>query len=285
MPWGAATIAVGTVAAGAIGANAARSAAKTQAGAANRASDVQLQMFNQTQQNLAPYQGAGVSSLESLMTGLGETPPPSVSFNGAAYLAANPDVAADPYYSQNPYQHWVQHGQAEGRQNPGNGSSALAPGSLTAPFTAAQFQESPGYQFQQQQGIQAIDSSASAKGVTGNTLKDLMTFGTGLANQDWYNAQNAYYGRQQQLYDMFSGQAGAGQNAASNLGGFAQNTGAQIGSNIIGAGNARAAGTVGAANAFSGGLNSAAQNYMLYQLMQQNQGGQTGSFGGYSNPY
>lgn len=40
-------------------------------------------------------------------------------FNAQAYLAANPDVAADPYYGQHPYEHFIQHGQAEGRSPTG----------------------------------------------------------------------------------------------------------------------------------------------------------------------
>ena len=45
-----------------------------------------------------------------------------VSAEGQAYLAANPDVAADPYFSQNPYEHYTRHGQYENRQlTPGGG--------------------------------------------------------------------------------------------------------------------------------------------------------------------
>jgi hypothetical protein len=37
------------------------------------------------------------------------------NFDEASYLAANPDVAKDPYYSQNAAQHYVEHGRGEGR--------------------------------------------------------------------------------------------------------------------------------------------------------------------------
>jgi len=40
------------------------------------------------------------------------------NFDEAAYLAANPDVAADPYYKQNAAQHYVEHGRSEGRALP-----------------------------------------------------------------------------------------------------------------------------------------------------------------------
>lgn len=41
--------------------------------------------------------------------------PGSQGFNGAAYLAANPDVALDPVFAANPQLHYQRHGQAEGR--------------------------------------------------------------------------------------------------------------------------------------------------------------------------
>jgi hypothetical protein len=37
-------------------------------------------------------------------------------FDGAAYLRANPDVAANAYFAQHPEEHWRQYGQAEGRK-------------------------------------------------------------------------------------------------------------------------------------------------------------------------
>ncbi len=43
------------------------------------------------------------------------------NFDGQAYLRQNPDVAADPFFSRNPYAHYVLHGQNEGR-NLGGGN-------------------------------------------------------------------------------------------------------------------------------------------------------------------
>lgn len=62
MPWGVAA----AVAGAAISANASSSAAGQQAGAANNATQAQLQMFNQVQHNLQPYQQSGVGALNSL---------------------------------------------------------------------------------------------------------------------------------------------------------------------------------------------------------------------------
>lgn len=51
------------------------------------------------------------------------------------------------------------------------------------------FQTSPGYDFQMDQGIGALDRSAAARGMlnSGRQSKDLMRFGQGLANQDYRN--------------------------------------------------------------------------------------------------
>ena len=62
MPWMA--LAIGGSAL--LGASAAKSAASTQADAANRAADLQNQQFQQTREDLAPYRAAGVNALGKL---------------------------------------------------------------------------------------------------------------------------------------------------------------------------------------------------------------------------
>lgn len=222
MPWGFAAAAVGGIASSVIGGDAAKSAANTEANAANSASQVQLGMFNQTQANEAPYLAAGGNALTQLLAGIG----------------------------------------AGGGNNTGTGP-------LNAPFTMGQFQDSPGYQFQKQQGEDAINNSAAARGGvnSGNTLKALSQFGTGLANQDYWNAYNAYTTGQNQKFGQLQTIAGSGQNAAANLGALGTQVGSSVGNNIIGAGNAQAAGTVGSANAISNGINGVGQNYLLYSLL------------------
>jgi hypothetical protein len=168
------------------------------------------------------------------------------------------------------------------------GAAGVGYGSLTAPFTAADYQSSPGYAWQMGQGIDAVQNSASAAGGIGggNTLKALTTYGQGLANTDYQQAYQNYVNQQQQRYGMLSGQAAAGQNAAVNLGGFSGQVGGQIGSNTIGAGNALAAGTVGAANAATGGINSLAQIANLYGNGGQGFGGAptSGAYGSTNSP-
>ena len=119
----------------------------------------------------------------------------------------------------------------------------LQPGG-TGGINATGFQGSPGYQWQLQQGQQAIQNTAAAKGgvASGNTLKALTSYGQGLANQDWYNYLN-----------QLSGLAGSGQNAAVNLGAAGQNYATAAGNNSLAIGNAQA------------------QNYVTQSQIGQNQ--------------
>lgn len=178
---------------------------------------------------------------------------------------------------------WTSAGQTALGQLQGAMGSNGTNGALTTPFSAAQYQESPGYQFQMGQGTQAVMNNSSALGGvnSGNTLKALTSYGQGLANQDYYQAQGAYQSWQNQVYNMLNGQSNTGANAAGQVAGLGAATANQVGQNTIGAGNAMAAGQVGSANALSGGLSSLG-NLALYQQMQgggnTNQGG-LGGFG------
>jgi hypothetical protein len=153
---------------------------------------------------------------------------------------------------------------------------------LTQQFGAQQYQQSPGYQWQLGQGINAIQNSAAATGGvnSGNTMKALMSYGQGLANQDYYNALNAYTNWQNQVYNMYSGISNTGANAAGQVAGIGANTANAIGNNITGAGNARAAGQVAAGNTMGNTLGSLGNLGLMYQM----QGGFGGGGGGGGMP-
>lgn len=129
---------------------------------------------------------------------------------------------------------------------------------LTQQFGASQYQQSPGYQWQLQQGTQAIADQASATGGvnSGNTLKALQSYGTGLADQNYQQALQNYQNWQNQVYGMYSGLSNQGLGAAGQIANMGANLGQSIGSNMIGAGNALAAGQVGSSNAIGGAINS-----------------------------
>lgn len=99
-------------------------------------------------------------------------------------------------------------------------SGASGYGSLSAPFTAADLQNDPGYQFQLQQGNQALDRQQAAKGnyFSGSALKAAQDYGQGLADNTLNQAYNRYLTGNQQQYSQLAGQAGVGANAANSAG-------------------------------------------------------------------
>ena len=90
------------------------------------------------------------------------------------------------------------------------GTSALNQLSQLNSGNYQSFQEAPDYQFTLDQGVQARDRSAAARGslYSGGQQADLMRYGQGLASQEYGN----YYNRLASL-------AGQGQSAASALAG------------------------------------------------------------------
>lgn len=264
MPW----IVGGAILGGSVlGAVASDRAAGKQAGAAGDASRVQQNMFDTTQQNLSPYMQTGTASLSQLGNLLG-IPDAQSGPNWQEYLRLNPDVAAGPF-ANNPQQHYEQYGKKEGRNLPqiqAHGQDANF-GSLAKPFSLSDFQASPAYNFNLEQGMNAINKGAAAKGnlYAPQTLQDLGKFAQGTASNEYQNAFSNYNTNQNNLFGRLQTLSGGGQNAAANLGGFAAQTAGQIGGNMMGAGNANAAGIVGGANAISGGIG----DYYNYQLMQQ----------------
>ena len=84
-------VATAVVSSAVIGASTARSAAKTQAGAAAQASDVQQQQYEQTRADQAPYREAGYNALANLQRTAGNVP-------GAFKFGAG-DYQADPGYA------------------------------------------------------------------------------------------------------------------------------------------------------------------------------------------
>src|SRR5882724_10892378 len=86
------------------------------------------------------------------------------------------------------------------------------------PFTQAMFQQSPGYQYQLQQIIDATQNAGSVKGgaVSGNALKALQANAGGLANQDWWNAYNKYDQNYQNQFNAANQGFQFGYNALNN---------------------------------------------------------------------
>jgi len=115
---------------------------------------------------------------------------------------------------------WMQAGQSALGQ-----LSALAGGDFSG------FYNSPDYQFNRDQGLQALDRSAAARGgmYSGGADADRMTFASGLASQEYGNHWN-----------RLAGLANVGQATANNLGNLGANYATNVGNNIMTGANARA---------------------------------------------
>jgi hypothetical protein len=163
-----------------------------------------------------------------------------------------------------------------------DGSVAYNPdAALARRFGLSDFQQSPSYQWQLQQGQQAIDKGANARGnlYAPQTLQDLGKYQQGLASTDFNNAYNQYTNWQNQQYNQLMGVSGTGQNAAAGIGGFGANAASQAGQYQTAGAAAQAGGIMGATNALSGaGLGIAGYQQYL-QGMQQPQYGSTPSYG------
>ena len=133
----------------------------------------------------------------------------------------------------------------------------------------AQFQQSPGYQWQFNEGMRATNAGAAAQGMSnsGATLKALQERGQQLANQDF-----------SQYYNRLAGLAQLGQNAAAGVGSMGiQSANAQ--GNILG-NMAQTAASLGTAQAnitgnmyqgIGNAVNTGLNNYMMMNALYRPQ--------------
>lgn len=258
-----------------ISGNASQQAAQQQASAANQAAQIQQQEFQQTQTNLLPFLQAGQGNLgflESILPTLTGQQPLNLT-------TAN--VGALPNYNM-------------------------------PLFTAQMYQASPGYAATLQGGVEALRNAGTTKTgpMSGNVLKALQGYGTGLANADfqqgyqnyatnygnqfnannnnWFGYLNALRAGNADTFNFLRSLSGQGLSAGAGIGDLGQSATSNIGNALIGAGNAQAAGTIGSANAQVGGLNSLAtalsggggggNNNLITALLQNITGGGGGGF-------
>jgi hypothetical protein len=133
----------------------------------------------------------------------------------------------------------------------------------------------PGYQFDQQEGVQALDRSAAARGRlnSGRQSKDLLRFGTGLADKTYGDQFARLLGLSQQGMGATGGQLATRQSA---YGGdmTAANT---IGLGEIAGANARAAGSQ---NLLNTGIKLGGMALGTMTGMPVGMGGGSSSYGG-----
>jgi hypothetical protein len=182
--------------------------------------------------------------------------------------------------------------------NPGLGAKGSLlqgfPDKFTAP-TLAEAEQYPGYKFQLDEGVKALQNTAAARGnlLTGQTQADVENYAQGLAQTDYSNvwnqkmaefnnAYNIFANNQANTYNRLSALAGGGQVQANQLNntallgtnsiaGLLSRTGEQVGNDIQNAGAARASGYAASANSWANGVSNLSSLAMLPFMTKQSQ--------------
>jgi hypothetical protein len=322
--------AAGSIASAAIGSHAAGSAAQTQADAATQAAqiqaqsarealDFQKQQFQTQQNNLAPFLNVGRGGLANLAylmgintdgmtipgTGTPGTPDRTMPGRWESADATGHSQLRKPMMGEGQDGNYVPGETIPG--TPGTPDTSLSSlvnkdngafGSLTKGFdekfvapTGATEENDPGYQFRLNEGLKALERSASARGdlLNGGTAKAEQQFGQDYASNEYGNvysrAMNEYLNRfnifnsnNTNTFNRFSTLAGGGQVAANSINAAGQNfannastltmeSGNAQAQGINNAGAARASGYVGGANAWSGALGGLGGNLSQLALL------------------
>lgn len=314
MPVGAA-LGAATVGSSLIGAGAAKKAGKQEAAAANRAADLQQQIFNTVRSDLSPFVASGGAANNALLQAMGlggASYAPSASVGGAdvpigGSAPANPtsgmrwiDTSGSfpvlRVYDESSGRWGVPSAEEQQTWLGGNSLGDVLTGAqqeanplespLLKPFsmTQAELAATPGYQFALSQGLKAVRNALGARGLgsqSGALVKGAASFATGLADQTFNTQANNYYTGQQNAFNRLLGLTQTGAGAAGQSGQLGVQSGSNIGNALIGAGQAQAGGTVGAANALAGGLGNIGNLVLTNQLLKG--GGYGGIFSGSPN--
>lgn len=260
-----------------IGAGASMLGASASNRAAEQALALQREQYQQARVDMQPYMQTGQAGVNALQQRL---------LGGGALGGSDPGSygnVADPNYQAAAY---------------------AAPRAFD--YGAEDYTASPGYQWQLQQGMNAINSSQAHRGAmdSGATLKSLARYAQGLALQD-FNAQRDYaagrYDKDREfgrgVYDAdasrarsiyendrgyltdrydnqtknLSGLAGLGLNAAGGLVNAGMNVANHGGAGLVGAGNMTGNAWMAGADALGRGATAAGEAYADWKAKQPQQ--------------
>ncbi|NGM56482.1 hypothetical protein G5C63_19440 [Stenotrophomonas pavanii] len=269
---GAIVGAVGSLAGGKMQADAAGRAGDAATSASRDAINAQVAMYNQSRADTMPYQvtGTGALNLLAQMYGLPTYSAPLSS--GIQITQPEPakkkkrsffDKITDPANlagqfggtSYDPMGFFssgstggggsLQFSTGGGTGNALAGGGTLNQGTGTPDFSM--FYQTPDYLVARDEGINALDRGAAARGglYSGGADADRMTFASNLGSKAFGNFQNS-------LFRL----AGLGGSANSELNSLGQNTAGQIGNQLANAGNARASAYLNQGQAWNNALSN-----------------------------
>ncbi len=304
-------ILAGTVGSALLGSSASKSAANAQVASADRAAELQREMFERQVQLQEPFRQAGLTAQQRYLNMLGlqgQAPTARSEAEIRNALASQYMKPSGGYYEDytegggdnGPVlsRRWVSTPTVENeaglnaavqaamaqdqaaqqayeaeRQAPGFGKYARD-------FSMEDFQQDPGYAFRMSEGLKALDRQAAARGglISGAALKGAQRFGQEAASQEYTNAFNRYQTNRANQLQPLQSLMGTSQTAANTLGNAAGNYAQGAGEAYMGAGNARASGYMGGANALTGAINQGLNMYGDQRFLRRGGGGNP--FGG-----
>lgn len=296
MPWG---IIGGSIVSGLIGSSASKSAAKAQAASADRAAQLQKEMFDKQIALQEPYRQAGLTAQQRYMNMLGmqgaaPTARSEAEIRNALasqYMRPGAGPESGGYYedvwegggdSGSMVKRWVPRvadtvdeaglsaavqaamAQDQAAQQAYQGQQQSPDfGKYARDFGMEDFQQDPGYAFRMSEGLKALDRQAAARGglISGAALKGAQRYGQEAASQEYTNAFNRYQTNRANQLNPLETLMGRGQTSANQVGSAAGNYAQGAGEAYMGAGNARASGYMGGANALTGAINQGLNMY------------------------
>lgn len=315
MPWpllipliSAAISAGGSIGSALIGSKSSKTAAQTQAEAAEELARQAAQTGERSAQDITAAGERGAGDVEAAAAKAAQGAWLSAEEANALLkqLYGNVATQLEPY-------------TATGRDAIQTLNAAMGPeGDFNRPFTGGDLQKDPGYQFRLEEGQKALERSAAARGTLlgGGTLKALERYAQGTASEEYGAAFNRFRQDRADRFGMFYNLAGIGQRAteaeieagetyggraAGNImtagqyggnmiyGGARDASGLRIGTvgkagdyrmrgmeiggnALVGAANAKAAGTMGAANAWGTNLANIGNTAMDFAYLATNRG-------------
>lgn len=263
-------------ASGLLGARSASKAADAQTQAAQAQIDLQREIYQKTSRKFQPYYQAGNNALAAYMYEMGLGPAPTVggtpltitrvTQGGQGGDGWGKDSILSNRQKSMLQGYWAQNG-VDLNAGPSGGDTFRVGGRTFSTMAEAQkyanqnargaseyqgFTATPGYQFRVDEGNNAINAMAGARGglVSGATMQALQERGQNLATEEYGNYMN-----------RLSGLTGMGMSAAGNQASAGANYASGASNALANQGNAQAAGYIGQSNALMGGINTGLNIY------------------------
>jgi hypothetical protein len=152
-------------------------------------------------------------------------------------------------------------------------------GDFNRSFTLADFNADPGLAFRMQQGRDAVEGSAAARGglLSGGNLTALTNYGQQFGSQEYGKAYDRFNNDMSTRFNRLSSIAGNGQTATTNTAQMDAAATESANQTRMGSANATASGIMGQANGLTNGINGGINGYMSLNMLNRFQPNGIGS--------